>query len=161
MTSEKAYLLAGEVLDLAARLDIRIREAAAASYEAMVSAWGLCFDGQKVWSAEARDAVVFHYSKPNSFPLTPGDVIAFCSRCPVYSSVDHANHFLAFWAEQPYADTIETYSGIRPPDFPLPESMSFADERKYLTTQLRAWVEDNREKLVDAIMERRYRGVEE
>lgn len=161
MTTEKAATLAGEVLDLASRLDVRIREAAISALDAMVAAWAQCFDGQNVWLSEARDAVIFHYSKSNAFPIMPGDVIAFCARCPVYSSREHASDFLTFWAAHPYSDAIEAHTGVRPPQFNVPEGMSFTDERQFLAERLARWVGDNRRELVDAVMERRYKAVEE
>jgi hypothetical protein len=148
--------IAGKVLARAALLDSRIRDS-----DEIILAWARCFQGQKVWLEEALAAVDHHYQHANPFPLFPGDVIAYCAQCPVYSSADHARHFLEFWAQEPYSETIEAHTGIRPPEIAIPDYVPPSDERQFRVEHLTRWVAANRDQLVAAVMDRKFKAVTE
>lgn len=148
--------VAGEVLERAALLDPRIRVDIH-----VIEAWADLFDGQKVWRTEALAAVKNHYLKTNPFPIMPGDVVAFCANCPVYSSREHASEFLAHWCEFPYSDMITAQSGIQVPAFAIPDSLPREGHKRFLIDNLTGWVQANHERLVDGIMERRWDPVAE
>jgi hypothetical protein len=126
-----------------------------------VTAWAECFElAQKVWPTEARRAVIEHYSKPGSWRLTPGDVIAYCGKQPPWSSREHARQFIETWGGYPYSTVIEAYTGHAWPDVIPPEGMKLTEERAWLATERGKWVADNIEMLVDALMARKYEDPE-
>ncbi|WP_433597905.1 hypothetical protein ACQPXH_19130 [Nocardia sp. CA-135953] len=126
-----------------------------------VGAWARCFTGQQVWPEEALEAVRVHYQQANAYPIKPGDVIAYCEAQPVWSSPEHVNHFLDTWSQFPYATVIEEHSGIRPPEFEVPDSVPREERRQYLVRELARWINDNRDALVAAILKRRHKAVEQ
>lgn len=121
-----------------------------------VGAWARCLAGQPVWPDEALEAVHDHYRQEVAYPLKPGDVIAYCKTQPVWSSPEHASYFLDQWAQHPYATVIEEYSGIQLPEFEVPADIPHQDVRGWLVERLTAWIDDNRDRLVAAIVARRY-----
>jgi hypothetical protein len=153
---EKLAKIAGDVLSRAALLDPRINVELP-----VIEAWADLFEGQKVWMDEALKAVNLHYSKPNPFPIMPGDIIAFCANCAPGSSADHANDFLDYWCDYPYAEAIEEVSGIAPPTFTVPDGLTLNERRQHLVKQLTAWVDENRARLVEAILERAWKSEDE
>lgn len=132
----KAREVAVRVLRVAAGMDYRMLNR---DLSQMADAWALAFDG-KVWPDEGVAAVVAHYSKPNSFPIMPGDVVDYCARQPVWSSEDHVRDWLCTLEYYPNNVLIHHYSGYRQP----------ADPAKY-----GPWFVDSFDPIVEAILARK------
>ncbi|MFC5789689.1 hypothetical protein ACFPPE_07450 [Agromyces tardus] len=148
--------IASRVLEEARYLDDRIR-----LDSGTIGAWARCFTGQKVYPTEALEAVHLYYRRPDPYPIKPGDIIAHCEAQPVWSSAEHVNGFLDQWANFPYATVIQDYSGMAAPDSVAPDTVPRDEHRDYLVSQLRAWISANRADLVEAIIRRRHRAVEQ
>lgn len=140
------------VLKLAVELDTRLT----VPTSERIDAWATLFVG-KVWPIEATAAVYAHYAKSPCAMLLPGDVIAFCARQPVWSSLDHARDWiLRVGVHHPYSGAIEAYSGIQGPAIAIPESLPMGQHKQYLTDQLTAWVTPRLDELAAAIVAERF-----
>lgn len=146
--------VARKVLALAAVLDPRIPDPDAAGLR--VQAWADCFRGARdVFEAEALEAVRRHYSKPNPFPIAPGDVIATIKTMPIGSSRERTMAFIARWADYPYSPAIEQLTGMRfTPTYPTPEGIhgNVEAEREFHKQELREWIRAHGEQLVQAAL---------
>ncbi len=121
-----------------------------------IDVWATIFSGH-VWPAEAKAAVLDHYSQPRAFSITPGDVVAYCQSQPVWSSAEHVQDWLSrVGVQNPYSGIIEAYSGISEPILRIPAHVGREGEKAYLIEELSRWVANNRDALVAAILERRY-----
>jgi hypothetical protein len=149
-----ATSIAGRVLKEARYLDNRIL-----IDDDSIAAWGRCFNGQKVFPTEALDAVHTHYRQPNAFPIKPGDIIAHCETQPVWSSVEHVQHFLDDCPRYPYSTAIEDYAGVRPPESDIPDTVPHDQRRQYRADELAEWINTYRDELVTAILNRKHKSV--
>lgn len=148
--------IAGRVLEEVSLLDTRIRVS-----EPVVLAWSRCFEGQDVFLEEAMDAVHRHYQKNNPYPIMPGDVISHCASCPPWSSAQHASAFLDTWAQYPYSTTIADYTGMQAAPLTAPDGLSSDEARKWLIARIAKWVNENRDALIAALIERKHKPVAE
>lgn len=145
--------VARKVLALAAVLDHRIPDPDAAGLR--VRAWADCFRGADVFETEALEAVRRHYSRPNPFPIAPGDVIATIKTMPVTSSRERTMAFIARWADYPYSGAIQKLTGLDwQPSYPTPEGVHGdpAAEREFHRRELRHWIATHGEQLVQAAL---------
>lgn len=123
--------------------------------ETALEVWHRALSGGKVWPDEAVDSVYAHYAVKGAWPMTPGDVIAFCSDQPIWSSAAHAKEFLREWCQHPYSHKIEAETGIQEPVIDIPMSVPREGHKKYLQERLRVWVNSNEDRLVKAILDKR------
>ncbi|MGM5069801.1 hypothetical protein EU244_033805 [Rhodococcus qingshengii] len=123
-----------------------------------IRAWAECFDlaPDGVWPAEALEAVARHYSKPNPFPIFPGDVIDYCAKQPVHSSREHALFFLDQWMKYPYSTVVKDYTGMDFPRIDVPEGLTMQEESKFLEERHREWVRLNLDALLAGIASRKF-----
>ena len=145
-----------EIAKMALAMALQLDSGMSADRET-AAAWAECFEmAQKVWPTEARRAVVEHYSKPGSWRLTPGDIIAYCEKQPPWSSREHARQFLEMWGGYPYSTVIEAYTGHAWPEVIPPEGLKLTEERAWLVTVRGKWVADNIEMLIGDLVARKY-----
>ena len=130
-----------------------------AELKVVVDSWERVLKG-RVWPDEAVEAVTEHYAQPNAFQIMPGDVVAYCQKQPPWSSEAHAHDFLAHWVRFPHSNVIELYTGIQPPVIAIPDSVDRSNHRDFMVTAREKWLRKERERLVRAMMAKRYRGVE-
>lgn len=157
MTSlETAIAIAGSVLKEARHFDRNTP----VDKDAVI-AWGRIFEGQQIWPNEALDAVRNHFRQEVTYPLKPGDVLAYCKRQPVWSSPEHASWALDMWAQYPYSTAIVDYTGIQPPEFQAPERIPDSEIRAWLVERLAEWGNANRDELINAIIRRKHKVVEQ
>lgn len=121
-----------------------------------IGMWGEAFKG-KVWPTEGVEAVFDHYSKPNAFPIMPGDVISYCAKTEPWSSPEHAKAFLWDWAEQPYSHQIEDFTGVPEPVLDT-EHPDPSVRRSLASSLLKKWVSENEAELIEALIARKYRS---
>lgn len=150
-----AVEIATKVLAKAAIFDPRIQ----VTRETII-AWSECFGSHQVWPREALNAVTEHYSKSNPFPLMPGDIIEFCKAQPIWSSNEHARHFLVKWADHPMSTAIADQTGIQPPQPHIPDGLLWPEEKQLRIEALKKWIVDNEGPLVGAILSRQYNAPE-
>nr|WP_296764144.1 hypothetical protein [Rhodococcus sp. (in: high G+C Gram-positive bacteria)] len=143
--------VATRVLALAAMVDRRIP-----AYDpGAVQAWAFMFEGQGVFVDEAREAVRAHYRKPNAFPIQPGDVIDHCRKMPVNSSRERLAAEITKWSQYPYSGRVQELTGMAwEPTFPAPDGVhgDVDAEREFHRNELRQWIQNNGEHLLDAGM---------
>ena len=157
--NEKTREVAKTVLKCAAGLDRRM-VASDEQLKNSIDMWALAFEG-KVWPTEGIEAVIEHYSKPNAFPIMPGDVISYCAKKEPWSSPDHAKAFLWDWAEHPYSHIIEDFTGVPEPVLEPVSGTGHPDpevRRSLASSVLKKWVSENEARLVEALIARKYRS---
>lgn len=148
--------IAGRVLKLAADFDQRMIPTSQAAHDSRRMSWAILFTGH-VWPSEAEDAVVHHYQGNRAFALMPGDVVDYCAKKLPWSSPEHARDWILRTAVQnPYAHMLEEFSGIPEPVIEIPNSVTRAGERVYLTEQLHQWAVEHMPELVTAILAKRF-----
>lgn len=148
--------LAKKVLKLAGALDARMAMPASRDDQIdRVDAWGSALKG-RVWPSEAEDAVIEHYRERRSI-LLPGDVVDYCKRQPVWSSVEHARDWIyRIGLQEPYSGAIEAYSGMQEPRIEIPAEIAREAHKDWLVMKLTEWAVPRIDELAAAIVARKY-----
>lgn len=149
-------VVARSVLRLAASLDQRLYPVGQGFQDERRKAWASLFVG-RVWPSEAEQAVVDHYRVAGAFPILPGDVVAFCDRQPVWSSVEHAKDWvMRVGVQNPYSGVIGLYSGVHEPVVEIPVEVGREGEKAFLVAGLSEWAAPRLDMLAEEIVRRRF-----
>lgn len=148
--------LAKNVLKLAGALDARMAMPTSRDDQiARVDAWASALKG-RAWPSEAEDAVIEHYRERHTI-LLPGDIVAYCKKQPVWSSVEHARNWIFnVGLREPYSGAIEAYSGISEPKIEIPAGVARDAHKDYLAGKLTEWAVPRIDELAAAIVARKY-----